>query len=377
MDTHDATNDIAHKAHDCPFFQQGCPFAKNATFDVAAIKKHPAFAAGCPYKGVDMSTLKECPAFKDHKCPFDGTHQIDISKIQQCPAFKDGCPFAHKHEKHDHANMTEHAATEHIAVEATKCPIFAHSNCPFDPKHPHSFNLSKVTECPAFQRNGGCPFKNVHIERLHECPAFKDGKCPFNGAKEVDLSRIKECPAFAKGCPYASLHAATTTTHNVWDTRAFFVHISEGAQLCPIFSKQQGGCPYDPNHRRSFDVSKAKDCPAFQKSGGCPFKNVQIERIEACPAFKDGKCPFNGTTEIDLSRLSECPSFKNGCPYKAITAPTKGATQHPPTSSSAQPSASLLAPASEDTGKVHTTNSSEAAKCPFASMHDKVENPHK
>jgi hypothetical protein len=46
MDTHTATEDIANKANECPFFQQGCPFAKNSTFDVSAIKKHPAFAAG-------------------------------------------------------------------------------------------------------------------------------------------------------------------------------------------------------------------------------------------------------------------------------------------------------------------------------------------
>lgn len=63
---------------------------------------------------------------------------------------QDGCPYAPSH-KHDHKNMNEHSATEHIAVEATKCPVFAHSNCPFDPQHPHSFDLSKVKECPAFQ----------------------------------------------------------------------------------------------------------------------------------------------------------------------------------------------------------------------------------
>eukprot|EP00026_Physarum_polycephalum_P001906 Phypoly_transcript_01909.p2 GENE.Phypoly_transcript_01909~~Phypoly_transcript_01909.p2 ORF type:complete len:361 (+),score=47.23 Phypoly_transcript_01909:1588-2670(+) len=360
MNTHDATNDIANKATECPFFsQQGCPYAKHTTFDLAAIKKHPAFAAGCPYKGVDTSKLKDCPAFnKDHKCPFDGSHQIDISKINSCPAFKQGCPYSqlHKHEKHDHTNMTEHSATEHIAAEATKCPVFAHAKCPFDPKHPHSLDLSKVTECPAFQRSGGCPFKGVHLERLKECPAFKDGKCPFDGTKPVDLSRIKECPAFNKGCPYSNLHS---TTGSVWDTRTFFVHISQEAQQCPFFAKQQGGCPYDPSHRRSFDVTKVKDCPAFSKSGGCPFKNVRIDRLQECPAFKDGKCPFDGTVQIDLSRLKECPAFIEGCPYKTVTAPAKEDTHTEEAGSSTHPS------------------NDDVAKCPFASMHGKVENPHK
>jgi hypothetical protein len=376
MDEHTATNDIASKATECPFFQQkGCPYAHHQTFDVSALKKHSAFAAGCPYKGADMHKLKECPAFKDGKCPFDGSHQIDVSKINQCPAFKDGCPWskgAHKDEKkHDHSNMNEHSATEHIATEATKCPVFAHSNCPFDPKHPHSFDLSKATECPAFQRNGGCPFKGVHVERLQECPAFKEGKCPFNGDKAVDLSRIKECPAFQKGCPYSTLHASL----NVWDTRKFFVHVCQEAQQCPLFSQQQGGCPYDPAHRRSFDVTKIKDCPSFQKSGGCPYKNVRIERLNECPAFKDGKCPFDGAIEIDLSRLKECPSFKDGCPYKSITAPqaTGTAQQQPPTTG-ATPQATQTTTTTATPQEA--TQGGDAAKCPFASMHGKMDNPH-
>lgn len=125
-----------------------------------------------------------------------------------------------------------------------------------------------------------------------------------------------------KGCPYSTLHASL----NVWDTRKFFVHICQEAQQCPFFSQQQGGCPYDPAHKRSFNVAKIKDCPAFQvfqrpiipigfspmlqKSGGCPYKNVHIEKLNECPVFKDGKCPFDGTVEIDLSRLKDCPSFK-------------------------------------------------------------------
>jgi hypothetical protein len=72
MDIHTATNDIANKATECPFFSQACPYAKHTTFDAAALKKHPAFAAGCPYKGVDMSKLKDCPAFN---------HKVRITRI--------------------------------------------------------------------------------------------------------------------------------------------------------------------------------------------------------------------------------------------------------------------------------------------------------
>lgn len=89
MDEHAATNDVAEKAHNCPYFQQhGCPFAKQETFDVNALKQHPAFAQGCPYKNVDAHKLKDCPAFQNHKCPFDGTQKIDLSKVHECPAFK-------------------------------------------------------------------------------------------------------------------------------------------------------------------------------------------------------------------------------------------------------------------------------------------------
>lgn len=370
MDEHTATTELARKTHNCPFFQQGCPFGKQQTFDAAEVKKHPAFSHGCPYKNVALDKIKECPAFKDHKCPFDGSHKLDLSRVHECPAFKDGsCPFKDlKLEKHDHSSMTGHAATEHIATEASKCPVFAHSNCPFDPQHPHSLDLSKVSMCPAFQRTGGsCPFKNVHVERLQECPAFKDGKCPFDGSKPIDMSRIKECPAFQKGCPYSHLHSTVTldaATHTV------AVMVSQEARQCPFFAQKNGGCPYDPQHLKAIDLSKAKDCPHFKINGvfQCPYKNVKLERLHECPAFKDGKCPFDAPT-IDLSRLRECPAFKDGkCPYKE-TASSEGAKPAPSNPNQNQEQAATQAPHGHPPG--------DPAKCPFHAMHSKVDNPHK
>jgi hypothetical protein len=166
-----SVQDIAEKATECPFIHQGCPFdpAHPHSFDVNAFKKCPAFKEGCPYKNTHMDKLKDCPAFKDHKCPFNGSHSVDLSKLSQCPAFKvatlnfwvnlanslylkNGCPYVHVHskKKNEHDNLNEHTATEHIAEKASKCPFF-HGGCPFDPSHPHSFDLSKIKECPAFQ----------------------------------------------------------------------------------------------------------------------------------------------------------------------------------------------------------------------------------
>lgn len=386
MDEHAATNDVAEKSNNCPYFQHhGCPYAKQETFDVNTLKQHPAFANGCPYKNADTNKLKDCPAFKDHKCPFDGSQKVDMSKVHECPAFKEGCPYAKLGEhNHDHTKLTEHTATAHIASESTKCPAFAHNNCPFDPKNPHSFDLSKASLCPAFQKSGGCPFKDVHLERIQECPAFKDGKCPFDGSKPVDLSRVKECPAFQKGCPYTHLHSlvtADTATHTV------VVQVAAESRKCPIFAQNHGGCPYDPEHLRSIDMSKAKQCPKFQHDGNfeCPYKKVKLERLNECPAFKDGKCPFDGAGKVDLSKLHQCPAFHAGCPYKnedtststtaTSTTPAPAATATPTTTTTTTTTTpATTTPATTTPTQSHPPG--DAAKCPFSHMHGKTPNPH-
>lgn len=386
-----SVQEIAEKATECPFMHQGCPFdpAQPHSFDVNLFKKCPAFKEGCPYKDTHLEKLKDCPAFKDHKCPFDGSHTVDFSKISQCPAFKNGCPYVHVHSKKkiEHENMNEHAATEHIAEKASKCPFFHGGGCPFDPNHPHSFDLSKIKECPAFQ-NGGCPFKHVHTEKLRECPAFKDGKCPFDGAKSIDLSKVKECPAFKSGCPYSKLHKHDAHHHSNMNEHMATEHIASQSAKCPFFSQAHGGCPFDPNHPHAFDLSKVKECPAF-KGGECPFKHVHTERLKECPAFKDGKCPFSdGSAKIDLSRVHECPAFKKGCPYSNLAGHSETSDKSTPLLSSTDSAGTYNATTTTTTTTTTATTTPTAppttpsdnrdpAKCPFAHMHGKVDNPHK
>eukprot|EP01113_Clastostelium_recurvatum_P023521 TRINITY_DN2806_c0_g1_i2.p1 TRINITY_DN2806_c0_g1~~TRINITY_DN2806_c0_g1_i2.p1 ORF type:complete len:254 (+),score=51.59 TRINITY_DN2806_c0_g1_i2:121-882(+) len=248
----------------------------------------------------------------------------------------------------------EHIASVTIAQQATRCPFFQadHGGCPFDPKHPHSFDMSKIKECPEFKK--GCPFKDVKMERLSECPAFKDGKCPFDGNHQVDLSKVKDCPAFKNGCPYMHMHSHkdATQVHAGMSEHAATTEIAQQASKCPFFNKAQGhGCPFDPAHPHSFDMSKIKECPAFEK--GCPYKGVDMSRIKECPAFKDGKCPFDGDHKVDLSRVKECPAFKSGCPYASMTLPSPAPTPAPVAEAAPQ-----------------------AAQCPFAHLHGKAPNPH-
>jgi len=253
-----------------------------------------------------------------------------------------------------------HAAANDVAEKALSCPVFDKSKggCPFDPHHPHSFDASKFRECPAFKN--GCPYKTTHIEKLKECPAFKDRKCPFDGTHAVDISKLKECPAFQSGCPYSSIH-----THVKMTEHAATEHIASQASKCPFFSQSHGGCPFDPAHPHSFDTSKIKECPAFEK--GCPFKGVNAEKIKECPAFKDGKCPFDGSHHVDLSKVKECPAFQAGCPYSAQAVTTTAALPTETTPLVTPPPAPAAA---------SSTSGEEAAKCPFAHLHGKAENPH-
>jgi len=260
-------------------------------------------------------------------------------------------------------DLNIHSATHDIAEKSLSCPLFdkAHGGCPFDPAHPHAFNVAKFRECPAFK--DGCPYKLTHIEKLKDCPAFKDGKCPFDGAHSLDLSKIKDCPAFQKGCPYSSIHG-----HTNMNEHAATGHIAEQASKCPFFSQSQGGCPFDPAHPHSFDVSKIKECPAF--GTGCPFKGVHTDKLKECPAFKDGKCPFDGSHSIDLSKLSECPAFKAGCPYSTL---------HPAVAAAGATATATTTAAPVETTPAQTaapTNPAAAAGCPFSYLHGKADNPH-
>jgi len=277
-----------------------------------------------------------------------------------------------------------HTSTVDIAQKAFSCPFFnkEHGGCPFDPNHPHAFNAAKYKECPAFK--DGCPYKTTHIEKLKDCPAFKDGKCPFDGGHPIDLSKVKECPAFKDGCPYSKIHSHTNMTqHNAT------VHIAAQASRCPFFNQSHGGCPFDPAHPHKFDLSKLKECPAFEK--GCPYKGVAAEKVKECPAFKDGKCPFDGAHSVDLSRIHECPAFKAGCPYSsihsslrtpAVDAPqTTTTTTTTTTTEVLQVTQTAQATIVEDTVVVTTQTTpasepAEAARCPFAHLHGKVDNPH-
>jgi len=263
-----------------------------------------------------------------------------------------------------HSDLDVHAATHVIAEKAISCPFFAkdHGGCPFDPQHPHPFNIEKFRECPAFK--DGCPYKLTHVEKLKDCPAFKDGKCPFDGTHAVDLSKLKECPAFKAGCPYASIHTHLNMNEHVATT-----HIAEQAAKCPFFAQSHGGCPFDPAHPQNFDLSKVKECPAF--GNGCPFKGVPSEKLKECPAFKDGKCPFDGSHSIDLSKISECPAFKAGCPYSSIHASTTTTTTPAPITTPVE----QVTPAAP-TQVATVPPAANAAACPFAHLHGKADNPH-
>jgi len=287
-----------------------------------------------------------------------------------------------------------HTSTVDIAQKAFSCPFFnkEHGGCPFNPNHPHSFNSAKYKDCPAFK--DGCPYKTTHIEKLKDCPAFKDGKCPFDGGHPIDLSKLKECPAFKNGCPYSKLHSHTT--HANMNDHTATVHIASQASRCPFFNQSHGGCPFDPAHPHKFDLSKLKECPAFEK--GCPFKGVAASKIKECPAFKDGKCPFDGAHSIDLSRIHECPAFKAGCPYSSLHAGV-GARVHAHASATAPDTTQTTTTTTTEVTQVLQTDqttvvaiqdtvviaettaqttapATDAARCPFAHLHGKVDNPH-
>jgi len=265
----------------------------------------------------------------------------------------------HPHEQ----PANEHEVTATVAEKSTKCPFFQkdHGGCPFDPSHPHSFDLSKIKECPAFK--DGCPYKDVHLDKLKDCPAFKDGKCPFDGNHNIDLSRLKECPAFKNGCPYESLHAHHSVAHSHanMNTHQVTQDVAAQASKCPFFSQKH--CPFDPAHPHAMDLSKIKECPSFKS--GCPFKDANPEKLKECPAFKDGKCPFDGKQTIDLSRLKECPAFKNGCPYSHAHESKEG---HSDNKSETDDKKRKMEDANE--------SGQGAAKCPFAHAHGQMDNPH-
>ncbi|PRP87122.1 erythrocyte binding protein [Planoprotostelium fungivorum] len=354
--THDATVDAAEKSVKCPFFGKGCPFdpSNPHSFDAAKAKDCPAFKDGCPYKDMDVSKLKKCPAFADGKCPFDGSKDIDYSKIKDCPAFKDHkCPYAHHHQHGEKKEGDQtHDATVDAAEKSVKCPFFG-KGCPFDPSNPHSFDATKAKDCPAFK--DGCPYKDMDVSKLKKCPAFADGKCPFDGTKDIDYSKIKDCPAFKDHkCPYAHHHQHGNEKKEGDQTHEATADAAEKSVKCPFFGK---GCPFDPSNPHSFDAAKAKDCPAFKD--GCPYKDMDVSKLKKCPAFADGKCPFDGSKDIDYSKMKDCPAFKDGCPYAKDTAQvSKEGEAHTDTEKRG-----------EEEKKEEKKEEEQVPRCPFHHLH--------
>jgi predicted ester cyclase len=74
------------------------------------------------------------------------------------------------------------------------------------------------------------------------------------------------------------------------------------------------GCPFMKDS--SLNLKSFKACPKFQS--GCPYKTEELlAKLRDCPAFKEN-CPFavDKDNKIDVSKLQECPVFRDGsCPF--------------------------------------------------------------
>jgi hypothetical protein len=211
----------------------------------------------------DMGRLgkasEECPAFKDGACPVK--NPADMSKIKDCPAFEDSCPYDTK----DSA-MVDKAKT---------CPAFKESEkgCPFA-------DTSAIGECPEFKKQGTCPMAKPAVttaamSAAERCPVLQENKATLGGCPMGDMGRLgkasEKCPAFKDGaCPVK--------------TPADMSKIKD----CPAF---EDSCPYDTKDAAVMD--KAKTCPAFKESEkGCPFAEAQ--NVSNCPEFKkQGTCPMS------------------------------------------------------------------------------------
>eukprot|EP01111_Echinosteliopsis_oligospora_P015287 TRINITY_DN59_c0_g1_i4.p1 TRINITY_DN59_c0_g1~~TRINITY_DN59_c0_g1_i4.p1 ORF type:complete len:269 (-),score=78.57 TRINITY_DN59_c0_g1_i4:77-883(-) len=261
-----------------------------------------------------------------------------------------------------HADLNEHQANTQIAQQSAKCPFFSQAmgGCPYDPAHPQSWDAGKIKQCPSFAN--GCPYKDVKGDQWKKCPAFVEGKCPFDQNHHIDMSLVKQCPAFEKGCPYMNIHVKPHSHANM-DNHTATKEIAVQSSVCPFFQQAHGGCPYDPAHPHSWDGGKIKQCPSF--ANGCPYKDVKGDQWKKCPAFVEGKCPFDQNHHIDMSLVKQCPAFVNGCPYMHIH---NGVEVKSDSNTSSTTTTTTNPPSSQPQG--------DAAQCPFAHMHGKVENPH-
>ena len=263
----------------------------------------------------DTEAVKDhCPAFKEG-CPYSKLSQdIVTDELKKCPEFKNGCPFKNAE------NVKE------VYEELSKMPESKHHTGPAQEQllsmlravHSESKSLEeKVGECPVFQTEQGCPFKDASKEGD---PVIKPPAAVLTSQEASDISKLKEkCPAFKEGCPFASV-----------DDKA----LVEDIKKCPEFKE---GCAFkdaksvdeiynqlskmpsgDENghHKEallktmkvihSVGQEKADECPVLQKEG-CPFKSVVsngkqlVEPAEAVlpvgtkrkSAASDGGCPFS------------------------------------------------------------------------------------
>ena len=112
-----------------------------------------------------------------------------------------------------------------------------------------------LDRCPVIQSKkveGGCPVGDMSrlTRATKECPAFqKEGGCPMKDG--VDLARLKECPAFEDSCPYDTKDAA----------------MLEKAKACPAFKESEKGCPFA-------EAQNVSACPEFKKQGTCPMSKL-------------------------------------------------------------------------------------------------------
>jgi len=106
----------------------------------------------------------------------------------------------------DHRERVDDDDDDHHKQKAHK--IFKHHNekageaagCPF---MKDTLNLESFKACPKFKE--GCPYKTEELlHKLKDCPAFKE-HCPFavDGENKIDVTKLHECPVFKSGsCPF-------------------------------------------------------------------------------------------------------------------------------------------------------------------------------
>ena len=267
---------------------------------------------------------EKCPAFKDG-CPYSKlTQEVFMDELKKCPEFKSGCPFK------DASNVKD------VLEELSKMPEAKHhEGSPHEHllsmlRSVHSVSKSlegKIGECPVFQTEGGCPFKQ----------ASKEGKAVVEPPSTVlegiatahDLTEIKEkCPAFKDGCPFATA-----------DNEELLKEIKK----CPEFTK---GCVFKDAKSVEEIQKKLSEIPNQGDEKSCHHRDVLLETMKLihgaghskageCPVLKDEGCPFSGVKsdgkpvvdppeavlpkDADVSALKrKCPASETGCPFSKL-----------------------------------------------------------